>query len=187
MARPVEEAPIYRKIRRPGFFGRRRDEIVRGLNIEFGLGKWTLVWDDGVMGPLEFADACKYYYEQSYIQWFGKNPHHIDIIASYRECIDNANSNITSGCDYTKQEAGATHLQDIAIRNVLRHFNRSFCGSSLLVIRSSDSNGGFYSPGKIPFMRPDLVSVPSKHPRWADPGSVEDFWQSNKWIAVREC
>ncbi len=189
MARPIEEAPIYRKIRRPGFFGRRRDEIVRGLNAEFGTGKWTLVWDDGVMGPLEFADACKYYYEQSYMQWLEWRVEDLDFISSYGNCIDNATTNVQSGLDYTKQEAFSTHIQDIAIRNVLHNMGIAWRGpaDSLLVIRSADSEGYRYGPGNIPFMRPDLISVPSKCPRWANAGSVEDFWQSNKWLAVREC
>ncbi len=139
------------------------------------------------MGPLEFKDACKYYYEQSYVKWFRQHPDELDIVCSFEECIDNAETNVKSGRDYTKQEAFSTHIQDIAIRNVLEVFGRKFEGHGILVIRSADSQGYRYGPGNIPFMHPDLISVPSKCPRWANAGSVEDFWQSNKWIAVKEC
>ncbi len=184
--RPVEEAQKYKKLYRPGFFGRRRDAIVKDLHAKYGKGNWTLVWDDGITGPFEFVDACKAYYEQSYIQWFRVHPSELDIVCSFEECIDNADTNVNSGCDYTKQEAFSTHIQDIAIRNVLRVFDRKFEGHGILVIRSADSEGYRYGPGNIPFMRPDLISIPSKCPRWANSGSVEDFWQSNKWVALYE-
>ncbi len=182
--------PNYKKIRRPGFFGRRRDEIITKLHAEFGQDNWTLVWDDGVIGPIEFEDACKYYYETSYIGWFIDYPEELDFICEFGECIDNAETNVQSGCDYTKQEAFSTHIQDIAIRNVLRVFGRKFEGSieenGFLVIRTADSLGFKYGPGNIPFLHGELIEQPSKCPRWANKGSVEDFWQSNKWIAVRE-
>lgn len=189
MVRPVEEAQKYKKLYRPGFFGRRRDAIVADLDKKYGKGIWTLVWDDGIMGPLEFADACKYYYEMSYLNWFRRHPEEVDFIcAGYSECIDNAPTNIQSGRDYTKQEAFSTHIQDIAVRNVLHTLKRTFNPSSeeILVIRSADSAGYKYGPGNIPFMRPDLIQIPTKTPRWANEGSVEAFWQSNKWVATKE-
>jgi hypothetical protein len=35
------------------------------------------------------------------------------------------------------------------------------------------------------FAEPTLITQPSKCPPWAKEGSVEDFWQSNKWLQVR--
>ena len=176
----------YRKIRRPGFFGRRRDEIVAGLNAEFGKGVWTLIWD-GEFGPLEFEQACIYYYGTSYLKWFMDNPMEVDYIcANFSECIDNATTNVRSGLDYTKQEAFSTHIQDIAVRNALHALGRKFEGpvGAILIIRSADSEGYKYGPGNIPFT--GRIEQPSKCPRWANKGSVEDFWQSNKWVAIKE-
>ena len=175
------------KVNRPGYFGRRRDEIVLALDTDYGKGNWRLVWSLGEY-DLEFEDACILFYEWSYYVWLVDRPEEVDNICSYGECIDNAMSNIQSGTDYTKQEAYSTHIQDIAVRNCLKILLRKFEGpaDNILVIRSSDSNGYKYGPGNIPFHTPDMIEQKSIKPKWANYGSVEDFWQSNKWIAVKE-
>lgn len=174
------------KLYKPGYFGGRRDQIVADLNKKYGMTGWTLVWSCGALES-EFAEACKNFYEESYIRWFWDRPEELDFICSYGECMDNAITNIQSGCDYFIQEAFSTHIQDIAVRNVLKFFGRKFEGPSdkILVIRSADSEGYKYGPGNIPFFAPQYIESPCKCPKWANAGSVEDFWQSNKWLAVR--
>jgi hypothetical protein len=194
---------------RPGYFGRKRDSKISFLNTNFGEGKWRLAWvvepklraealllpagfpEDDVQRVLNeeaftFADACRIFYEHSYWLFLRDHPGDVDFICSHGECIDNDMSNIASGCDYTKQESWATHIQDIAVRNVLRRLERKFEGPSdkILVIRSADSNGFKYGPGNVPFYDPKLITQPSLSPKWANAGSVEDFWQSNKWVQI---
>jgi hypothetical protein len=183
----------WKRIGRPGYFGRRRDEKIKQLNEDFGKDEWKLVWviDVDFLGGevhYDFEQACKKLYEASYLKWFQENPLEIDLVCSYGECIDNAPTNVDSGLDYMKQEAFSTHIQDIAVRNVLAKMGRKFEGpkDKILVIRSQDSNGFKYGPGNIPFSEPWLIAQPSKCPKWANAGSVEDFWQSNKWIMIRE-
>lgn len=175
-------------VRRPGYFGRKRDEKVAALNQEFGVDNWRLVWKLSDTIRLDFRQACKLCYEFSYFKYLRTRPEDLEFICSFGECIDNAVSNIQSGCDYTKQEAFSTHIQDIAVRNVLKHLNLKFLGEShkVLVIRSKDSQGYRFGPGNIPFAFPELIDPASKCPKWANKGSVEDFWQSNKWIEVKK-
>ena len=184
----MKETDDWTKVTRPGFFGRRRDEKIAELNRLYGHGGWELRWYMADMGK-NFVDSCKMFYEYSYYLWFMRHQEHLDIVCSYRECIDNAISNISSGIDYSKQEVSSTHIQDIAIRNVLASFGRKFEGNprdNLLVIRSADTSGYTYSPGSIPFYDPAGIIQPSKRPKWAKLGSVEDFWQSNKFIYRKE-
>lgn len=184
----------WKPIERPGYFGKARDKKIAALNKKYGVGNWDLRWvvfDNYQNGPpttRPFVDACSWYYEQSYLLWFHDHPDELDIVCSYGECIDNAMTNIRSGCDYSKQEASSTHIQDIALRNVLRVNGRVFEGpkDKILVIRSADSTGFKYGPGNIPFHTPSWITQPSLCPKWAQKGSVEDFWQSNKWICVKE-
>lgn len=183
------------KLERPGYFGRRRDEKIAALDAKYGKGNWTIIWDDTselhsydvTFGPFEFEMACKRHYENSYLCWFADNPEELDFVCLFGECIDNAITNIQSGRDYTKQEAFSTHIQDIAIRNVLHVFSREFEGpkDKILIIRSADSEGYKYGPGNIPYINPSLIQQPSLAPQWAQKGSVEDFWQSNKYIAIK--
>lgn len=185
----------WKKLRRPGYFGRRRDEIVAGLDAEHGEGGWRLSWGVSNEKRLEFNAACIEFYEESYVRFLKNDAKYrtraqeemLSHICSYGECIDNAMTNIQSGFDYRKQEAFSTHIQDIAVRNALRRLGRKFEGppEKILVIRSADSEGFKYGPGNVPFAWPELIEQPSLCPKWANAGSVEDFWQSNKWIEVR--
>lgn len=178
---------------RPGYFGRQRDAKVFALDNTLGKGNWRLAWvldspEDTAYRPgsYEFLAACERLYEESYYRYLKDRPADLDFICSYGECIDNASSNVQSGLDYSKQEAFSTHIQDIAVRNVLKRLGRKFEGpaNKVLVIRSADSEGFRFGPGNIPFMAPKLITQPSKCPKWANAWSVEDFWQSNKWVQI---
>ncbi len=170
-------------IRRPGYFGRSRDMKIARFNELYGENKWRLAWVIPTKSLL-FKDACVQFYERSYLEYLKDKQELVNFICSFGEVVDNAESNISSGCDYTKQESYSTHIQDIAIRNVLRLLGRKFQGSQrhILVIRGTQSNGQQLSPGLVPFYDPGLIARPSLAPMWAHENSVEDFWQSNKWL-----
>jgi len=180
-------------VERPGYFGRRRDLKISGYNARFGIGNWRIAWvvesnpATGMeRGAFEFNDACERFYDEAYFRWLRDHPDAVETICQYGECMDNDISNLQSGLDYTKQESWATHIQDIAVRNALHRLGRTFNGESskILVIRSKDTNGYFLSPGRVSFHMPHWITSPSLAPQWAQQGSVEDFWQSNKWIQV---
>lgn len=180
---------MWTTVGRPGYFGRKRDEKIAGFNKTYGEGQWRLAWElnsDWGNSSYTFFGACRNFYEESYLWALSKSPSDIDLICSYGECYDNAKSNIESGLDYSKQEAYSTHIQDIAVRNVLRRLDRWFTGPAdkLLQIRSKDSEGYRFGPGNVPFAWPTGIQQPSMCPTWASPGSVEDFWQSNKMLQV---
>lgn len=186
----------WKLVYRPGILGTKRNKVVSSWNETYGKDHWKLIWRApglfteafGVYEWFEFADACKNFYEKSYIEFFKKNPEQLDYVCQFGECIDNAATNTASGLDYMVQESKSTHIQDIAIRASLKALGRIFEGPKdrLLVVRGSSENGGHLSPGVVPFFNPRLIEVPSKAPTWASKGSVEDFWQSNKWLAVKE-
>lgn len=177
----------WHSVQRPGYFGRRRDEKIAHLNRAHGEGNWRLVWIAADREPLEFADACKAYYEESYTLFLQQNAGLLGFVCEFLDVYDNALSNRTSGLDYTKQEAYSTHIQDIAVRNAVKHLGKEFNAASkeLLQIRGADTLGWSLGPGNVPFHIPGWITQPSMRPRWAQENSVEDFWQSNKWIQVR--
>lgn len=177
---------MWTTVDRPGYFGRKRDEKVAALDAQYGKGHWRLAWVVDENGGQTFFNACRIFYEESYYRHLVYKPKDVELICSYGECYDNAVTNIGSGLDYMKQEAYSTHIQDIAVRNVLRRLDRWFIGPAdkLLQIRSKDSEGFRYGPGNIPFAWTANIVQPSLCPKWATPGSVEDFWQSNKALQV---
>lgn len=170
---------------RPGYFGRHRDEKISALNVEHGIGNWRLIWRVGETDATFFS-ACRYFYEESYFAYLRARPAEVDEICSYGRVIDNASTNVASGLDYASQEAFSTHIQDIAVRNVLRRLDRWFEGppSAILTIRGDASNGWKWNPGNVPFYWPRFIDLRSLRPSWAQVGSVEDFWQSNKLLQV---
>lgn len=172
-------------VNRPGFFGRSREVKVGQFNDTYGRGNWRLVWVVPTRSLL-FKDACVQFYERSYYEYLKENKDLLDFICSFGEVIDNAESNISSGYDYEKQESYSTHIQDIAIRNVLWRMGLKFRGSKNhhLVVRGHLSNGQHLNPGHVPFYDHGLITWPSLAPYWALANSVEDFWQSNKWLEV---
>jgi len=184
---------------RPGFFGKNRDNIIAGYNEKYGKDGWQLAWMPSkylhrAYVPYDFINACKAFYEQSYYIYMRSLPFEIlDELCRYGECYDNAITNVKSRLDYTIQEAYSTHIQDIAVRNVMAALGRKFMtgGAPLLQIRGSKvsiggtcSLGTLLSPANVPFYDPDMIIQPSKCPDWANEGSVEDFWQSNKILQV---
>lgn len=194
----------WRCVERPGYFGRRRDTKIAGFDEVYGKGGWRLVWiatrptdlppdlfkESKVPltgGVFDFESACKIFYEESYFRWLQRHPAEVEFACSFGECIDNAPTNVNSGFDYTIQESYSTHIQDIAMRNALRRLGRQFEGppDKILVIRSKDSEGYRFGPGNIPLFDPSLITQPSKCPDWSNKGTVEDFWQSNKWLQAR--
>lgn len=172
-------------IERPGYFGKSRDRKIKNYNRLYGENNWTLIWKLNHT-LLTFEQACKQCYEESYYQYLQNSPQDLKYICSFKECYDNDISNIDSGTDYLKQESNCTHIQDIAIRNVLKRLNLSFSGTELLQIRSHDTNGFRFNPGNIPFFLPDLIIKPSLRPKWSKVNSVEDYWQSNKYLGVND-
>ena len=174
---------------RPGFFGRRKDEKIAELNARHGAGNWELFWivpEDVDRKPYTFKEACRFLYEESYYWWLHDHPEAVEHITSFGECYDNEVNNIESGLDYTIQKSYSTHIQDIAVRNCLRRLGVWFKGPAdkLLQIRGT-GEGEQYNPGHIPFHSPQWITQPSLRPKWAAEGSVEDFWQSNKWVCIR--
>jgi hypothetical protein len=200
----------WRNVERPGYFGRRRDSMVVAFNEIYGLGKWRTAWvyvpewqvsnlfeqvadlykgyDEAMYSraawAFPFENACKTFYESSYVAWLAHHPAELEYACSFGECIDNAPTNVNSGRDYSIQESYSTHIQDIAMRNALHRLGRKFEGppEKILVIRSKDTVGYRFGPGNVPFRTPERITQPSKCPAWANKGSVEDFWQSNKWL-----
>lgn len=190
MSTPLDNKPM-KLGGRPGYFGYKRDERVAELNKLHGDQGWRLEWIVGEgdrQKVYTFEKACPLLYERSYFDWFSRRHEDIDYVCSFGECIDNSMTNMDSGTDYLHQEAKATHVQDIALRNVLKNLGRKFEGptNKILTIRGKDTNGFRFNPGQVPFFNPELITAPSLRQTWAQPGTVEDFWQSNKWIRILE-
>ncbi|MBS3125753.1 hypothetical protein J4211_05925 [Candidatus Woesearchaeota archaeon] len=191
--------------------GKQRDVTLKGLDLKFGDGNWMIGWVAGIglkwreenkllegrYVVFDFPRACRLY-EDAYYEHFKQQQDELEwIIAHASEVFDNAETNIASGLDYLKQEESSTHIQDIAIRNVMARFGRQFEGKELLQIRI-DCVGEKWNPANILFHKPEWFVEPRNvadatgKERWwvreryrAREKSVECWWQSNKFVLVR--
>ncbi len=172
-------------IERPGTFGKNRDTLYRQYDERFGKDNWRVIWQwNGEFLP--HITACQLYEDGYYADSFRRESLWKELASVARNVYDIQESDVESGLDYLLQSGNATHLQDIAIRRVMLRRGYKFEGDQLVQIRSNKSYWGqVLSPGRVQFHLPDLILVPHLE-SWWDPNSVEDFWQSNKVLQVRE-
>jgi nicotinate (nicotinamide) nucleotide adenylyltransferase len=175
---------VWQIVARPGYAGHRRDELARARDARYGEGRWRIgYW---WRGALVTRDTALGLYEEAYFELLRRDGALLDwLCASASEVYDTAPSNVASGLDYLAQEGGPTHLQDIAIRRVVGRLGRRFEGREPMQIRGRRSPGHVLNPGRVPFHAPRDILRPALG-GWWDPGSIEDFWQSNKVLLARE-
>ena len=171
---------------RPGFFGARRAQIEGKLDEKVGSDNWTLAWKVG--DQFLTYPAAVQFYEDAYVCDLGRRSDLLDFVCSHCDVYDNAVTNVECGLDYLHEEnrrARSNHIQDIAIRRAVLRLGRRFNpAGELLEVRGRKSKGASMSPGVVPFHRPDLIPQPEMKPDWAQPGSVEAFWQSAKHVMI---
>ena len=175
----------WRIIDHPGYAGTGKSGRDAARNRLYGQGNWRTAfrWGDGLVD----RETALQLYEDAYFAHFSTHPEVLDgLCASACDVYDNAQSNVNSGCDYSVQETDATHLQDIAIRRCVLRLGRSFDGDHLVEIRGKNSEGFHLNPGRVPFHLPERIVERPGNPGWIQSGSIEDFWQSNKVLVVRE-
>ena len=165
-----------------GQFGSQRSSICKGLTKQYGYLCWRLAWkvEDGRCIP--FDEAIKYY-EEAYLGHLNDERDKLEyLVSKASDVYDTSRKNLQSGTDYHLQESKSNHYQDIAIRRAIARMGLSFAGDKLIQIRSRsrDKTGRSLSPGRIPFHKPELITNPIRG--WWNPGSLEEFWQSNKCI-----
>lgn len=168
---------------RAPYFGGRKKQLI--AEIQERCGDFRIAYE--FEGAVIERESALQLYEDAYYFFLKRQPELLDwLVQTAAEVYDTEPENVASGLDYGAQQASKpTHLQDIAIRRVLRRLGRRFEGSELLEIRGIRSRGYVLNPGVVPFHRQECIQQPVWSATWAVPGSVESFWQSNKVIVVR--
>jgi hypothetical protein len=170
---------------RPGFSGRDRDKRHAGYNEEYGEGNWRImwVWNNQII-PKYFA--YQLYEDGYYADSFNREDVWQELLRTARNVYDIEPRDVESGLDYLVQKGTATHLQDISIRRVVQRRGWSFQGKKLVQVRKHGTYwGNLFSPGRVMFHLPQLIEVPHLEGWWAY-NSIEDFYQSNKILQVKE-
>lgn len=171
---------------RPGYLGKHKEERYKEWNNLYGPGGWQLIWLWGDCDWFSFAGACNQY-EYAYVCFLNRNkPVLKELVSVACDVYDDNPSNVASGTNYSIQETGQVHIQDIAIRRAVRRCNRVFKGQELVQIRLGVGKhhlSDILNPGKVPFHKPEKILKPFLE-GWWDPGSVECFYQSNRVLRI---
>jgi len=174
-------------VNRPGYLGAKRNTLEAGFDEEYGVGGWRLAWAVGEV--MTIRSGMNMLYEDAYFAYLDSNRDVLKRLAEQAcEVYDDEISNVGSGLDYTIQETPRTHVQDIAIRRCMVRFGVAFKGSELIRIRhdlGTHELSMVLSPGHVPFHRPELIV--DEIEGWWGGGSVEAFYQSNKFLQVKTC
>ena len=161
-------------------------------------GGWDIVWvwENGILAPKPIACGI---YEQAYFAYSKSHDRRWRRLARRaRDIYDKDRLNDPrSGLDYQIQRSPADHIQDIAIRRVFARAGFVWLGKKLIRIRRHESRrmrrardgedldyGYHFSPGKVPFHRPNLILEPHLE-GWWDRNTVEDWYQSNRVLVVK--
>src|SRR4030042_5744519 len=163
-------------IERPGFLGRKRKENQEKWDLKYKPGKWQLVWKWGDF-IIDFEEACKIYEDAYFMDSINREDIWKELFKRAKDFYDNAESNVNSRTDYTKQEAYSHHIQDIAARRVGIRRGWKMQGNRLIQIRGPETEGHQLMPGIVEFHFPKMIETPRIHPNWANPNSVESFYQ----------
>lgn len=175
---------------RIGQFGKNRDAAFEKYDKEYGRGNWIIAWKYGEH-YFNFLSAC-ILYEQSYYQdSFNRHELWNNLMKNSSEVYDIDESDINSGLNYSEQNNIATHIQDIAIRNVLKIRDEKFQGNQPVQIRGNSGYkfGRMLSPSQVPFFNPSKIEQPSLEGWWTEKGiknSVEEWYQTNKVLLIKK-
>lgn len=172
----------WQRVGRPGAIGSRKKEVLANYNKIYGRDNWRLSWD--VNGSSVDLQGALTLYEDAYFEYLQKNQDELRwLVENFSNVYDNNPSNVNSGFDYSVQEFGGNHFQDTAIRRCLVRNGLWFRGKDLLEIRLSEP-GVKFNPGEIPFHKPELIPQPEIK-GWWKPGSIESWYQSARYLEVR--
>lgn len=175
---------------RPGYLGKKRDEIYALWDNLYGKGNWKLayLWGNQIISKEEGIQI----YEDAYYEYLKNNPLILEWLTKRASDIyDTAPTNTNSGLDYNNQETPNNHIHDIAIKKAVIRNNTTFQGNHVMEVRWTDSEGFFLNPGVVPFHKPEMIlkeeikDYGNKGIWWKE-NTIEDFYQRNKVLLMRK-
>ena len=181
----------WKTIERPGYLGKKRDEVYSLWDKEYGNWRIAYQWGELVIPRREGLQI----YGDGYYEFLKNNPDTLEwLISTASDICDTAESNIEAGFDYDCQETPNNHIHDIAIRIAVMRLGKWFKGDHLMHVRGKGTEGEILSPHMVPFHKPELIwqgeikDYSSKGKWWRELGiekSVEEFYQQNKVLQIK--
>ncbi|MBI2667871.1 hypothetical protein HYX17_03840 [Candidatus Woesearchaeota archaeon] len=177
-------------VERPGYLGKKRDEIEKSWDKKYGDGNWRLMyeWNPLIIPRREAIQI----YEDAYYEYFKRYPQVLEwLVKTASDVYDTAITNVEAKFDYEKQETPNNHIHDVALRRAVLRNGRWFEGDHLMHVRGEKTEGARISPGVVSFHLPHMIvkgeikDYGGKGIWWHN-NTVEDFYQRNKLLQVRK-
>ncbi len=171
-------------VERPGYLGKKRDEMHSKWDNQFGKDFWRIAYQIGeLVVPREMGVQI---YEDGYYEFFKSHPDTLEwLLSTASNVYDTAETNVNAEFDYLNQETPNNHIHDVAIRRSIARLGKWFKGDHLMHVRWKDSEGFRVNPGVVLFHMPELI-IPGEIKDhggkgiWWYPNTIEDFYQRNK-------
>lgn len=184
---------MWKTIERPGYFGKKRDELYNDWNEKFGEENWKIAWQLNSL-VVERPEALQIY-EDGYYEFLKSGKDTLEwLVNTASDVYDTAETNIQARFSYDVQETINNHIHDVAIRRSVLRLGTWFNGSHLMHVRGPGTEGEKLSPYLIPFHMPDLIfqeeikDYSGKGSWWRKMGipySIEEFYQHNKILQIK--
>lgn len=195
MERPQQTT--WKTIDRPGYLGKRKDEMFRVWTRKYGNGNWRIVNETNMGEIYSYKDIIFRVYVPGYSAYFLSHPDELKFVAENfsfgydKDTIDKREAfDIYALYNKPKVANQFHHVAfNIAIEQQLR---MPFRGLEPVQVRegkpgtpdSQQPNGYRWSPGRIPCTIPHIISKPHIFGWWGY-NSIEDFYQSTKVLQIR--
>ena len=180
----------WKTIERPGYLGKKRDEVHGKWDQQFGKDNWKIAyqWGNGIVS----REIGIQLYEDGYYEFFNKERSTLEwLVSTASDVYHTAPTNAQEGFDYTNQGTANNHIHDVAIRRAVLRLGKQFKGDHQMHVRWTGSEGYRLNPGVVPFHLPEMI-IPGEINDYGGKGSwwfentIEDFYQKNKVLQVRE-
>ena len=191
------DGPSWVTVERPGYFGKRKEELEAKWNNEYGEGNWRLVWETP-QGQILTFDEVFTMYIAGYTEYFRLHPDEaLYLTDNYSYAYDKDPITEEEAFDpraLFEKLGRPNQFHHVALNTALKELGLTFKGKEPIQVRAgklgTDSDnwpaGWQWQPGLIPAINPEMIRDDVVfEARWWNDGSIEDLYQSCKALQVK--
>lgn len=189
---------IWQTVERPGYLGKKKDEMYKLWNQKYGERMWRIVNEMANGEIFSYEDIIWKIYVPGYTAHFLMNPDQAKFVTdNYSYAFDKDMISKEQAFDlyalYNKPGI-ANQFHNVAFNLSLEYFlGLPFKGARPLQVRegkpgtpdNEQPEGYIWSPGRILSVRPDLIPSINIEGAWWGKGTIEEQYQKSKALQIR--
>lgn len=189
--------PSWTTIERPGYSGKRKDELIQHWNSEYGENNWRLTWELANGEVMDYENVFWKIYVPGYVRHFGEHPDEVELLTqNYSYAYDKDLITRKEAFDpyalYNKPEK-PNQFHNVSLNIAIEwYLGIPFQGRDPVKVRegkpgtdvSTWPEGWKWSPGRVNTVRLELIPQPHIE-GWWKPDTIEDIYQSSKALQIK--